>query len=203
MIQHPPPGDPQATFPGNRRGGGLGMCTPTQSADHPGGAPGMSGNGTVAVAACEKNRCSYPGLRERVCALEGCEDTFVPRRGRGRSAQRYCTERCRRIAERRRYRERRTEQATCAREGCDNLFERSTTSERTRIYCTLECQYAQRSESYRNRPDIIATLRRTGRPGGGAPRSVSLRTADVASGARQGSQIGKPLTPQPLSEAEV
>jgi hypothetical protein len=71
--------------------------------------------------------------------------------------KRFCSERCQRAAECRRYRARRTEPATCQR--CGTTFERSATTKRLKVYCSLECQYEARSVSYRARPDIKAHLK--------------------------------------------
>ena len=71
--------------------------------------------------------------------------------------QRFCSERCQRAAECRRYRERRTELATCPR--CGMAFERGATTKRLKVYCSLECQYEARSAEYRSRADIKANLK--------------------------------------------
>jgi hypothetical protein len=75
--------------------------------------------------------------------------------------KRFCSERHQRIAERRRYRARRTEQATCKR--CGGTFERTATSERKQLYCSLDCQYRARSGEYRERQDIRSNLLRARR----------------------------------------
>jgi endogenous inhibitor of DNA gyrase (YacG/DUF329 family) len=72
--------------------------------------------------------------------------------------KRFCSERCRRIVANRRYRKHRTEIATCRR--CGTPVERTVTSKRLRVYCSLACQYEQRSIDYRARPDIQDTLKR-------------------------------------------
>jgi endogenous inhibitor of DNA gyrase (YacG/DUF329 family) len=72
--------------------------------------------------------------------------------------RRFCSERCRRVVANRRYRAHRTEVATCPR--CGTIFERTTTSKRLKVYCSLDCQYQQRSIDYQARPDIQATLSR-------------------------------------------
>jgi methionyl-tRNA synthetase len=71
----------------------------------------------------------------RICALEGCFDTFIP--PRGAQHKKYCTERHQRIAEKRRFRERHTEIARCP--GCDELFSRSTVTRRKQKYCSSGC----------------------------------------------------------------
>jgi endogenous inhibitor of DNA gyrase (YacG/DUF329 family) len=73
-------------------------------------------------------------------------------------SKRFCSERCQRAAECRRYRARRTESATCPR--CGATFERSTTTKRLKRYCSLECQYEARSAEYQDRADIKANLKR-------------------------------------------
>jgi hypothetical protein len=58
------------------------------------------------VAPREKNSAGTPrknGEGNRVCALEDCSNPVEPRRG-GRSHKRFCSERCQRITEKRRYR---------------------------------------------------------------------------------------------------
>ena len=92
----------------------------------------------------------------RVCALEGCFETFFP--PRGAQHKQYCTERHQRIAEKRRYRERHTEIARCP--GCDELFSRSSTTSRKHKYCSSECMAAHRSAQYRERPDIQRSVAR-------------------------------------------
>jgi hypothetical protein len=72
--------------------------------------------------------------------------------------KRFCSERCQRIAERRRYRARHTEQATCR--GCGRTFERTVTSKRLQLYCTTACQWETRSADYAKRPDIQAQMAR-------------------------------------------
>jgi endogenous inhibitor of DNA gyrase (YacG/DUF329 family) len=72
--------------------------------------------------------------------------------------KRFCSDRCRRIVANQRYRAHRTESATCPR--CEEIFERTTTSKRLQVYCSLECQYEQRSIDYQARPDITTNLRR-------------------------------------------
>lgn len=57
-----------------------------------------------------------------------------------------------------RYRGHRTETATCRR--CGTSFERTVTTKRLKVYCSLECQYEARSAEYRERPDIQLTLKR-------------------------------------------
>jgi endogenous inhibitor of DNA gyrase (YacG/DUF329 family) len=72
--------------------------------------------------------------------------------------KRFCSEGCRRAIANQRYRAHRTESATCPR--CGTALERAATTKRKRLYCSLECQYEQRSTEYRARPDIKANLRR-------------------------------------------
>lgn len=85
---------------------------------------------------------------------ERCETPFsVPRQA---PHKRFCSERCQRAAERERYRRRHTEIARCKR--CGGRFTRAATSKRTKVYCTLGCQWAKRSSDYRNRDDIRAQL---------------------------------------------
>jgi hypothetical protein len=91
----------------------------------------------------------------RICPF--CDDEFVTTNPQ----QRYCCERHQRNAEKARYRARHTEAATC--KGCDASFNRSTTSERRGVYCSLECQYLARAESYRQRSDIQENIRRVAR----------------------------------------
>ena len=75
-----------------------------------------------------------------------------------RPLKRFCSERCRRIVANRRYRAQRTEVATCPR--CGTTFERTVTSKRLKRFCSLACQYEQRSADYRKRPDLKANLLR-------------------------------------------
>jgi endogenous inhibitor of DNA gyrase (YacG/DUF329 family) len=72
--------------------------------------------------------------------------------------KRFCSERCRRVVANRRYRAKRTETATCPR--CGATFERSVTSKRLKVFCSLACQYEQRSADYRKRSDLKANLLR-------------------------------------------
>jgi endogenous inhibitor of DNA gyrase (YacG/DUF329 family) len=72
--------------------------------------------------------------------------------------KRFCSERCQRAAECRRYRARRTETATCP--YCGTSFERTTTTKRLKRFCGLECQYEARSAEYQGRADIKANLKR-------------------------------------------
>jgi endogenous inhibitor of DNA gyrase (YacG/DUF329 family) len=72
--------------------------------------------------------------------------------------KRFCSERCQRAAERERYRARRTESAACPH--CGEAFERTTTTKRLKVYCSLECQYEARSAEYGARADIKANLKR-------------------------------------------
>jgi endogenous inhibitor of DNA gyrase (YacG/DUF329 family) len=81
--------------------------------------------------------------------------------------KRFCSERCQRIAERRRYRERHTEKAICP--NCERVFERTATSMRKAIFCSPSCMAEHRSASYAKRPDIQAGIRRA-REAKGTPR---------------------------------
>ena len=76
------------------------------------------------------------------CEREGCEARFKLTH----PLKRFCSERCRRIVANRRYRAHRTEMATCP---CGTPFERTATTKRKQVYCSLECQYEQRSADYR------------------------------------------------------
>jgi hypothetical protein len=55
------------------------------------------------------------------------------------------------------YRAHRTEIATCPR--CGSTFERTATTKRLQVYCSLECPYEPRSTDYRERADIKANLK--------------------------------------------
>jgi hypothetical protein len=104
--------------------------------------------------------------QERICALEGCEKPVPPKKRPGGSPQQFCSERCQRTDEKRRFRARHRKMATCRRDGCGRVFERAATSERKQVYCTVECQALARSVEYRERPDILenaACARRFGR----------------------------------------
>jgi hypothetical protein len=102
----------------------------------------------------------------RICALADCERVFpVPKQA---PHKRYCSERHQRIAERRRYRERHTEPATCP--NCGASFRRTTTTTRLQVYCRPSCQYEARAAEYAQRPDIRAGIERaraTKNPQGG------------------------------------
>ena len=87
-------------------------------------------------------------------ACEACEAPFELTH----PLKRFCSERCRRVVANRRYRERRSETATCPR--CGSSFERTATTKRLQVYCSLDCQYEQRSTDYRERVDIRANLKR-------------------------------------------
>lgn len=87
-------------------------------------------------------------LVRKTCAREDCGmgfETRIPHK-------RFCSDRCQRIAERRRYRARHTEWATC--KGCGERFDRSAVGERKKVYCTTDCQAESRSIEYRERDDI-------------------------------------------------
>jgi endogenous inhibitor of DNA gyrase (YacG/DUF329 family) len=89
--------------------------------------------------------------------MDGCEHCGTPFEVT-HPLKRFCSERCQRAAECRRYRERRTESVTCRR--CGMAFERTTTTKRLKVYCSLECQYEARSAEYQSRADIKANLKR-------------------------------------------
>jgi hypothetical protein len=93
---------------------------------------------------------------KRTCALDGCGETFTP--PSRAPHKRFCCERHQRTAEKRRFRERHTETATCKR--CGRPFERSSVDGRPRVYCATRCQYGYRSVDYRSRPDIRDNLSR-------------------------------------------
>jgi hypothetical protein len=88
------------------------------------------------------------------CEREGCSTRFVVTH----PLKRFCSERCRRVVANRRYRGHRTETATCR--CCGKTFERTVTSRRLKVYCSLACQYEQRAIDYRKRPDLKANLLR-------------------------------------------
>jgi hypothetical protein len=88
------------------------------------------------------------------CEREGCSTRFMVTH----PLRRFCSERCRRIVANRRYRAQRTEVTICQR--CGTSFERTVTSKRVKVYCSLACQYEERSADYRKRADIQATLKR-------------------------------------------
>jgi hypothetical protein len=112
-------------------------------------------------------------LQEKACALDDCSELVTPHKGG--SPKRFCSERCQRIAERRRYRARHTELTVCKRRGCGTVFERfATSAERKQVYCSLDCQALARSVEYRARPDIqagIGAARRAAAPGSGHARA--------------------------------
>ena len=72
--------------------------------------------------------------------------------------KRFCSDRCRRVVANRRYRAHRTEIAACPR--CGASFEREATTKRLKRFCSVACQYQQRSADYRERADIKANLKR-------------------------------------------
>lgn len=99
-------------------------------------------------------------MQEKACALDDCSELVATHKGGG-SRKRFCSGRCRRIAERRRYRARHTELTVCKRRGCGTVFERfATSAERKQVYCTPECQALARSVEYAGRPDILAGVAR-------------------------------------------
>lgn len=75
--------------------------------------------------------------------------------------KRYCCDRHQRNAAKARYRARHTEPAT--RKGCGASIERTTSSKRMKVYCSLNCQYRARSGSYQQRPDLRENVRRAAR----------------------------------------
>jgi endogenous inhibitor of DNA gyrase (YacG/DUF329 family) len=89
--------------------------------------------------------------------MDGCERCGAPFEVT-HPLKRFCSEGCQRAAECRRYRARRTESAICPR--CGTTFERTATTKRLKVYCSLECQYEARSAEYQGRADIKANLRR-------------------------------------------
>jgi hypothetical protein len=97
-------------------------------------------------------------LQEKACDLDGCSELVTPHKGG--SPKRFCSERCQRIAERRRYRARHTERVVCKRRGCGTVFERSITGKRIKVYCSLDCQALGRSVEYAGRPDIQVGIAR-------------------------------------------
>jgi hypothetical protein len=72
--------------------------------------------------------------------------------------KRFCSEHHQRIAEKRRYRRRHVEQATC--KACGRPFGRSSVDGKLKVYCSTRCQYRHRSVSYAVRPDIRANVAR-------------------------------------------
>ena len=98
-----------------------------------------------------------------------------------KAIQRFCSTRCRRIAERQRYRLRNTANARCPR--CGKTFERTTTSKRLQVYCSLRCQYESRAAEYARREDIQESIARarTARHGGDT-REARLEAAAKAQG---------------------
>jgi hypothetical protein len=100
-----------------------------------------------------------PDIPTRTCSLDGCDETFEVT---SRTAHKlYCCENHQRTAEKRRYRARRVEMASC--KGCGEVFWRAATTRRAQVYCSVECQYEARSAEYRTAPDIEANLRRAQR----------------------------------------
>jgi len=90
-----------------------------------------------------------------------CEECGAPFT-RTRPQKRFCSERCQRIAERRRYRARHTEQARCPQ--CGDEFTRSATTKRAQVFCSRWCMRTYRRADYRRRG-----IRPPGRPEAGAP----------------------------------
>lgn len=85
----------------------------------------------------------------KLCAREDCGATFDG----GPRHKRFCSERCQRIDERRRYRDRNMESAVCP--NCGLGFKRSKVDgPRMKVYCSTSCQYEARSRDYRSRDDI-------------------------------------------------
>jgi hypothetical protein len=110
----------------------------------------------------EKSRAGSEKQSENGGPVRALRAEFV----RKPRTKRFCSERCQRIAERRRYRERHTEKAICP--NCETVFERTATSMRKAIFCSPSCMAEHRSASYAKRPDIQAGIRRareaTGNP---------------------------------------
>jgi len=100
---------------------------------------------------------SFSSLRlipVRRCDRPDCGAEFVVTHPQ----KRFCSSRCQRIAERRRYRHRHTAEARCRR--CGATFKRTTTTERLQVYCTTKCQYEARAAEYPKRADILAGMAR-------------------------------------------
>jgi predicted nucleic acid-binding Zn ribbon protein len=113
---------------------------------------------------------------EKICARDDCGAAFKTRSAR----KRFCSERCQRIAEKRRYRSRHVEVAVCANPDCRGDFQRSVVDgERQKVYCSLECQATHRSVEYASRPDIVGGPGR-GKRGHWAGREGRLREAHSA-----------------------
>ena len=72
--------------------------------------------------------------------------------------KRFCSERCQRAAECRRYRARRTETATCPH--CGTTFERTTTTKRLETVLLARVPVEARSAEYQARADTRANLKR-------------------------------------------
>jgi predicted nucleic acid-binding Zn ribbon protein len=106
---------------------------------------------TAGETPCEKNSFRK-AVEKGSCEL--CGATF----NRSHPAKRFCSERCQRLAEQRRYRRRHTEIAAC--KGCGRTVSRSTTTKRKQLYCTTDCQAESRSREYRGREDIQAGIAR-------------------------------------------
>jgi hypothetical protein len=132
-----------------------------------GGQPGEPARVAYVVAPCEKNSfrdSEKTSGEERICALGDCFETVE-----GPTRKRFCSVRCQRIDEKRRYRERHRETATCKRNGCGVVFERDPMAGRKQVFCSLACQALSRSVEYKARPDIQANVARAtlARRGGG------------------------------------
>lgn len=87
------------------------------------------------------------GGRVQISTCLRCESPFEfkPRK-------RYCSDRCQRIASKRRERDRNTERAVC--KGCGLGFQRPKGDGNPKVYCSTSCQYEARSREYRQRDDI-------------------------------------------------
>lgn len=83
-----------------------------------------------------------------------CGDLFVTEK----PAQRFCTGRHQRAAEKARYRARHIETTRC--KGCGATFEGSTVDGRPKVYCDTTCQAESRSVEYQGRPDILENIAR-------------------------------------------
>ncbi len=100
-------------------------------------------------------------------SCEHCTEGFKPKV----RTQRFCSRRCQRAAEKRRYRERHSVPAVCPH--CGLRFQTSTVDGRRKVYCSTSCQYQARSSEYRQRDDI-------GRPKVIGPYCEALRADPCA-----------------------
>lgn len=81
-------------------------------------------------------------MHSRTCPIDGT--TFET----SSANKKYCSRRCARKAENTRYRTSASERVRC--KGCGLGFQRNR-GQRSKIYCSLECQYSTRSADYRER----------------------------------------------------